>query len=115
MLPDVDVNIRGYKLKLSSKLILRTGEVRIDLFMDARALFETIKILHDPRAFRIRKTVGRMHYSFDNGELDCFKWIEGKMNITGALMNDNADLSDNLNRMMSRGMWDVDLSDGWKI
>lgn len=67
--------------------------------------------LHEPREYRLRKTVARMRDSFESGELDEVKWIDGKSNLADALTKNNTELSEKLNLMMARGIWDNDLDD----
>lgn len=115
ILAAADADDRGYDLKLSIQAILRDRNVTHELYVDARALFDTITTLHEPREYRLRKTVARMRDSFENGELDSVKWIDGKTNMADALTKSNAELSLRLNRMMARGTWDESMQEGWRI
>lgn len=57
ILAAADADDRGYDLNLSLQAILRDREVKHKLYVDARALFYTITTLHEPREYRLRKTV----------------------------------------------------------
>lgn len=115
ILAAADADDRGFDLKLSLRSILSGNEIRHELFVDARALFDTITTLHEPREYRLRKTVARMRDAFESGELDCVTWIDGKSNLSDALTKNNAELSIRLNTMLSSGIWDVNLNDEWRI
>lgn len=115
ILAAADADDRGYDLKLSLASILPDRKITHELFVDARALFDTITTLHEPREYRLRKTVARMRDSFENGELDSVKWIDGKVNLADALTKHNIELSKRLNEMMAQGTWDDSLNDDWRI
>lgn len=115
MLAAADADDRGYDLKLSLISFLRNPRLKHEIFVDERALFDTITTLHDPREFRLRKTVARMRDSFQCGELDCATWIDGKSNLADALIKDNPTLSPKLNSMLACGLWDVKLDDRWGL
>lgn len=115
ILPAADADDRGYDMKLSLASILRERSVKHDLFVDGRALFDTITTLHEPREYRLRKPVARMRDSFENGELDSIRWIDGKSNMGDALTKPNVKLSRRLNETMARGIWDDIVKDEWRI
>lgn len=100
---------------MSIKSILQKTDIQHELFVDARALFDTITTLHEPREYRLRKTVSRMRDAFEGGELDCVTWIDGKWNLSDSLTKDNAELSGRLNVMFAKGIWDSRLDEKWSI
>lgn len=115
ILAAADADDRGFDLKLSLRSILPNSDIRHELFVDARALFDTITTLHEPREYRLRKTVARMRDAYESGDLDCVKWIDGKVNLADALTKDNTDLSVKLNNMLASGLWYSRLCDEWRI
>lgn len=115
ILAAADADDRGYDLKLSLGSILPKANLKHELFVDARALFDTITTLHEPREYRLRKTVARMRDAFESGELDGVTWIDGKSNMADALTKKNEALSGKLNRMLASGVWDIVLDHKWRI
>lgn len=115
ILAAADADDRGFDLKMSLKSLLPGHEWTHELYVDARALFDTITTLHEPREYRLRKTVARMRDAFESGELDCVSWIDGKTNLADAMTKVNPRLSARLNDMLSCGIWDAKLNLQWKI
>lgn len=115
ILAAAETDDRGFDLKLSMASILPDDALRHDLYVEARALFDTITNLHEPREYRLRKTVSRMRDAFESGELVCVAWIDGKYNLADALTKNNEELSRILNVILSQGLWDDRLDVRWKL
>lgn len=71
--------------------------MRHEQLLDARALFYTLKNLHKPREYTLRKFVARMRDALEGGELDFITWIDGISNLTDVLTKNNVELSGKLN------------------
>lgn len=65
-----------------------------------KGLHDTITTLHEPKEYHLRKTVSRLCDSYEAGELDAIRWIEGKYNIADALTKHNPVLWCELNYLM---------------
>lgn len=100
-----DVDDRGYDLKETFRSVFPHCRIRHELFVDSRALFDTITTLHEGREYRLRKTVTRLRLSFEAQELDRIHWIPGKVNVADALTKRTLPLSRLLNRLLAQGFW----------
>lgn len=106
---------REYDMKLSLRSIFSGRDIRQELFVDARELFATINALHEPLEYRLRKTVDRMLDAFESGDLECDSWIDDKSNLADALTKGNVEVSQWLNVMLARGIWDNNLNVEWSV
>lgn len=85
------------------------------MFVDAREVFDTITTLHEPKEYRLRKTVALMRDAFEAGGLDYVTWVYGNHNLADALTKENAELSLRLNVMLAHGLWSSRLDNKWNI
>lgn len=115
ILAAADADDRGFYLKMSLKSMMPRRNLKHELFVDARALFDTITTLHEPREYRLRKTVARMRDAYESGELDYVTWIDGRSNLADALTKVSPEVSIRLNNMLACGIWDVRLDDKWRL
>lgn len=106
ILAAADADDRSYYLKMSLKSMFSGTGLHHELFLDARALFNKITTLHEPREYRLRKTVFRMRDALDSGGLDYLTWMDGKSNISDAITKYNTEFSGRLNDMFSTVIWD---------
>lgn len=110
-----DVHDHGYDLKLSFNYILGNGRMKHEIYVESRALFDTVSTLHEPREFRLRNTVARMCDSFEFGELDALKWIVWLNKLADALKKVIPAMSASLSTMLAVGVWDEGLLKEWRI
>lgn len=89
--------------------------MRHEKLVDARVLFYTLKNLHKPREYRLRKLVARMGDDFEGGELDFITWIYGISNLADVLTNNNVELSGRIHEMFASGLWDARIERKWKV
>lgn len=78
------------------------------IFVDSRGMLDTIKIVHEPREYHLRKTVAKMNDGFEAGEMDGINWIDGKNSLADFLTTFNVELSCKLNLMKTSRLWDED-------
>lgn len=101
-----DADDHGYDLKLSYDSIFSRSKMRHEILVDSRGLFDTITTVHEPREYRLKKTVAKMRDAFEAGELDGVSWIDGKNNLADCLTKWNIELSRRMNKMLTSGIWD---------
>lgn len=65
-----DKDDRGYDTNLSYESIFPTSKISHAILTDSKGLFDTITTMHEPKKYRLHKTVARVLYSFESGELD---------------------------------------------
>lgn len=70
----------------------------------SKGLYDTITTLHEPKEYRLRKTVSSMRNAFESAELDAISWIKGKKNVVG-LIKYIPILWDDLNVLLKKGLW----------
>lgn len=107
-----DAEDRGIDMKYSLQNIYRSIQVPHTIFVDSKALFDTITILHEPREYRLRKTVTLLRDAFEAGELDCLTWIPGLNNISDALTKRSVNHSRTMNKILTSGYWQVNTNGG---
>lgn len=100
---------RGFHLKCIFADLFPHRLLKHEILVDSKALYDTITTLHQPRDYRLRKTVARMRDSFDSKQLNVVRWIPGIHNFADALTKRNAAISRRLNMMLVFGRWDLDL------
>lgn len=95
---------RGFNMKMALQSITQDNK-RIPhvLNIDSKGLYDTITTLHEGREYRLRQTVQRIRDSFESGELDTLKWVQGIANIADALTKRNTTMHRTLNRIASTG------------
>lgn len=98
---------RGFDLKLSLLSLFPHRPVKYQLFIDSKALFETITTLHQTNDYRLRKTVAHIRASFESGELDIVHWLPGTENYADVLTKRNIPLSKRLSELLNTGNCDV--------
>lgn len=98
-----DADDRGYNLKMAMTSLFPSDKFRHVLNVDSKGLYNTITTLHEGRDYRLRQTVQRIRDSFEAGEVDTIRWVQGKANIADALTK-RAPLSYRMvNRITSSG------------
>lgn len=107
-----DADDRGYVLNMSYYSVFVKGKMKHELFVDSCSLFDTITTVHEPREYRLKKTVAKMRYSFESGELNGGNWSNGKDNLANCLTEWNAEISKRLNVMLCVGTWDEKIDTG---
>lgn len=100
---------RGFNLKGIFAELFPHKPLKHELLVDSKALYETITTLHQPRDYRLRKTVARMRDSFESKELNVVRWIPGIHNFADALTKRGTTISQRLNAMLVFSRWDLDL------
>lgn len=50
-----------------------------------------------------------------SGEMDCVIWIDGRDNLADSLTKFSSEITNKINNMLARGIWDVILDEKWRI
>lgn len=96
---------RGYNLKMAIRSLSLDGlNIPHVLNVDSKGLYDTITTLHEGREYRLRQTVQRIRDSFEAGDLDTLRWVQGAVNIADALTKRNPQMHRLLNRIASTGI-----------
>ena len=98
-----DADDRGYNLKIALTSLFPHAFFRHVLNVDSKGLYDTITTLHEGRDYRLRQTVQRIRDSFEPGELDVLRWIQGVVNMSDALTKRNPVSFRMLNRIACSG------------
>lgn len=107
-----DVDERGFDMRETIREIFPHCEVKHEMIVDSKALFDTITTLHECREYRLRRTVSRIRHSFESHELDVVRWLPGKLNMADALTKRNMVQWVNLNGLLSTGNWELNADAG---
>ena len=99
-----DADDRGYNLKMAMASLFPAKTFRHILHVDSKGLYDTITTLHEGRDYRLRQTVQRIRDSFEAGEVNIIRWIQGKANIADALTKRTPSSYRMLNRITSSGI-----------
>lgn len=110
ILAAADADDRGFHLKQTLHALFPDVDLKHQLLVDSKSLFETITTLHQPGDYRLRKVVARMRDSFESKELNIVRWIPGNQNYGDALTKRNIPLSQKLNTMLASGEWNLNMS-----
>jgi len=102
-----DADDRGYGIKQALTSISPRDRFPHILHVNSRGLFDTITTLHEGREYRLRQTVQRIRDSFESGDLDSLRWVQGKANIADAMTKKDLQLSKVLNRMSCSGILEL--------
>lgn len=95
---------RGFNIKMAiQSLTTDNTHVPHVLSIDSKGLYDTITTLHEGREYRLRQTVQRIRDSFESGELDTLRWVQGIVNIADALTKRNTTMHRMLNRIAVNG------------
>lgn len=95
---------RGLYLKLSFLSHFPERPLLHTLFVDSKALFETLTMLHQTGKYRLRKTVACIRASFELTDHNFVRWIPGIVNVADALTKQYQPLSMKHNRMLGTGI-----------
>lgn len=106
---------RGFYFKDAVNRLFPHVTIKHELFVDSKCLFDTITTLHESTEYRLRPTVQRMRNSFESNELECMRWIPGKLNVADALTKRSAALIITLNEICSSGYLDLDIDVGYSV
>ena len=74
------------------------------LNVDSKGLYDTITTLHEGRDYRLRQTVQRIRDSFEAGQVNVIRWIQGKAVFADVLTKRTSISYRMLNRITSTGM-----------
>ena len=99
-----DTDDRGYNLKMAMTSLFPSDRFRHVLNVDSKGLYDTVTTLHEGRDYRLRQTVQRIRDSFEAGEVDIIRWVQGKANIADALTKRTPMSYRMLNRIASTGV-----------
>lgn len=102
-----EVEERGFDMRETIREIFPQCNIKHEVIVDSRALFDTITTLHEIREYRLRRTVSRIRNSFEAKELDIVRWLPGRENMADALTKRNVQLWVRLNKMLGTGSWIV--------
>ena len=78
--------------------------IRSALYVESKALYESLITTHDATEYRLRQTVQRIRDSFESSELDALVWIPSPSIFANALTKRNVDLQLKLDRMCNTEM-----------
>lgn len=98
-----DADDHGLNLKNAVRLILSNQTIRHVLTVDSKGLYDTISTLHDGRDYRLKQTVQRIRDSFESGDIDVLRWVQGSANIADGLTKRDANAHKMLNRILRTG------------
>lgn len=99
-----DVDDRGYGIKEALSSIFQNQTFKPKLNVDSKGVYDTITTLHEGRDYRLRQTVQRIRDSFESGDLDYLRLIQGFVNIADSLTKKNYVSQRLLNRIAYTGM-----------
>lgn len=87
--------------------MLPWNNIKHDMVVDSKALFDIITTLHNIREFILQKSVSRLRASFEAEETDTARWVPGNLNLADAFTNRNVQLSRQLNQLMKSRLWTI--------
>jgi len=106
---------RSLYLTGSYGILFPTSDIRNELNVDSRGLYDTITTLHEGNEYRLKQTVQRIRNSFESEELNVLRWIPGVENVADALTKRNIILYRKLNELANEGYLKVDLNTGYAL
>lgn len=98
---------RGFNLKQAFKSIAPHDEIKHTLIVDSKGLYDTISTLHEGEDYRLKQTVQRIRDSFESGDIDVLRWVQGKANIADALTKRNREMHRMLSKITRTGRMDL--------
>lgn len=102
-----DADDRGFYMKECLQSIVPQAKIQHELVVDSKGLYDTITTLHDGKEYRLRQTVQRIRDSFENGDIDQLRWVQGSANIADVLTKRNPQMHTLLNRIMTTGKFAI--------
>ncbi len=79
--------------------------IRSALYVDNKALYNTLTTTHESQEYRLRQTVQRIRDSFESRDLDALIWVPGTDNIADALTKRNVELQKTLALVCNKGLF----------
>lgn len=103
---------RGYYLKMGLRSLFPKANMRNEITIDSRGLYDTISTLHEGCEYSLRQTVQRIRDSFESGKVDVIRWDRGSSNVADALPKRNYKLWKDLKVICYTGCLPADLLRG---
>lgn len=100
---------RGYYYKMAINALFPNSQIKHELNVDSKGLWDTITTLHEGREYRLRQTVQRIRNSFESKELNVVRWIPGRDTLSDALKKRNPTMWKRLNDLCSGGVMAMEL------
>lgn len=91
-------------LKNALRVLLIDEKIRYILTVDSKGLYDTIFTSHESRDYRFKQTVRRIRDSFETGDVDNLRWVQGCANMADGLTKKDAAAHRMLNRILRTGM-----------
>lgn len=104
---------RGYYTKIAINTVFPKNPVKNELIVDSKALWDTIKTLHEGREYRLRQMVQWIRNSFERMELKIMRWAPGTENLADAITKRNVALQRKLNLIFATGIMTTRIKRGY--
>lgn len=99
-----DADDKGFNIKNAIASLNPSSKINHELIVDSKGLYDTISTLHEGRDYRLKQTVQCIRDSFENGDINILKWVQGKSNIADALTKRNPEMHRFLHKIATSGL-----------
>lgn len=106
---------RGNYYKTASNALYLDADIKHELNVASKALWDTSTMLHEGREYRLRQSVQKLRNCFECKDLNIMRWIPGNNNIADALTKRNYVITKQLNTLCNTGTLDPVMCGGKEV